>query len=162
MRKLQFLVPLVLFAGIAGADTKADIQKVYNQVSAATLKLDGDGLVKVMMENSTKDFMYFVTGGKQNRTEFVSMMKAQMPSMKGVKRADLKIVSLKQTGNTAVVVVNSHYELTMVMPGSPKPQTIVSKQTTNDTWVKEGSKWKLKEMKVVKDNTTANGKPPKG
>jgi hypothetical protein len=98
-------------------------------------------------------------GGKVVTTsEMEKQLTNILPTIKSVAEHEVvKDISLK--GDTALVKSAKTSTTVTEDATSHKPEKVVQNVETEDTWVKIGNKWLIKEIRVLSAKATVNGKP---
>lgn len=165
MKRVSFLTTLASVAiltvpAFSLADAKAEISKSYD----ARLKLfkakNATGMTKLFTELTTEDISMEGAGmSGMKKAEMAKMIKSQLSLVQSVKGGSMTLAKWNIKGNTVSVEATEKMEFTMANPQDPKKPMVMKGITiSSDTWVKVGEKWKLKKVKVVKEEYTMNGK----
>jgi len=125
------------------------------------MKKDVNGLEKAMKAGVTSNFVYIENGQKQTFAEMMTNMKMGIGMMKKITVAKTKILSVKETGNKAVAMEEHTMVGTMVGPDK-KTHTSGFTGVAEETYVKEGGKWKMAKMVWKSQKMTMDGKPSTG
>ncbi len=159
---LLILVSLVSAAQAQDSASRAFFTKTYSRLNALTLKKDTTGLEKLFRQTSAPNFRYVDAHGKAiDGKALMQQMKMQLGMVKDFKRSTTKIERVSFKGNQATVRVLSDYAMTM--PGEKgKIHVLTGKSVSDDLWVKSGAAWKLKQIKIVKEAATLDGKKMPG
>jgi hypothetical protein len=158
MRKPTFAVLAISLASVSVAGLKEDINAVYGKVATALKNKDIKSIEKLLRGIATTDFRYVERGTSQTMDQMIANMKAGMGELGKVTRSKAYVVSVKESGNSAMVVAIHDMAGTMVTPDK-KTHTMDYIGTTNEKFVKINGNWKLKEMKMVKEVMKMDGKP---
>jgi hypothetical protein len=159
MKVLSVAVALIGILAFAQADeVRSQIEASNKAISSMMLKKDLPGLEKAMKAGLTKNFVYIENGKSQNFTQMFENMKMGISSMKKITVASTKILSLKQKGN--VVTCSMSHTMGGTMDGPDKKEhTSVFSGVADETYVKEGGKWKMSKMVWKSTKMTMDGKP---
>lgn len=155
-------VAVLSLAALSMADAKSEISKAYD----ARLKLfkarDAAGLSKLFTDLTTEDVSMEGAGmAGMKKAEMAKMIKSQLGMVQSVKGGSMTLAKWNIKGDTAILEATEKMEFTMANPQDPKkPMVMKGTTVSTDTWVKVGGKWKLKKVKVVKEDYTVNGKKP--
>src|SRR5688572_17601366 len=156
-RVLTPLAAAALFFTVspATADTKSDIQKVYNKLCAAMKKGD----MKTLMASGTSDFKMKEMGVTKNAEEVRKEMQGMFASGFKINKCVMTVKSVKLKGNTATVKTVSHTDA--LMPGGPggKKMHMVGDGVSRDILVKTRQGWKFKFAETLSNKMTMDGKP---
>lgn len=153
-------VAVLSLSALSLADAKGEISKAYD----ARLKLfkarDAAGLSKLFTDLTTEDVSMEGTGmAGLKKAEMAKMIKSQLSLVQSVKGGSMTLGKWKIEGDTATVEATEKMEFTMANPeNAKKPMVMKGTTISSDTWVKSGGKWKLKKVKVLKEEYTVNGK----
>lgn len=162
MRSILVLVSLVAVVASAQAQSlRAEIEASGKAIGKAMMKKDFVALAKEMKATVTKDFVYIekgVKGPPQNVDQVIAGIKMGLSGMTKVTVAKATVHSLKQKGNTAVAK-GEHTIAGITMGPDKKPHTMVIVGATEDTYVKQGGKWKMSKMVWLSQKMTMDGKP---
>jgi hypothetical protein len=143
----------------------ASAQSLRSQIEAAnktTHKLmmakDVKGLTKEWKGAATADFKYVDAGRTMNMDQMCQGMAMGLGQMKKLLKADSKILSVKEKGNTGTSTTDHIMEGVTVGPDK-KPHTMTFKGVSTETYVKQGGKWKMSKMAWGKQTMLMDGKP---
>ena len=158
MEVRRVILPLAaaaLFFAVApaSADTKADIQKLYNKL--ATAFKNGD--MKLLMTTAAPGFKMKEHGQTMNAEQARAQLEGMFKSGFKINQCTMKVESFKLKGNTATVKALGHTDGLMPGPGGKKMH-MVSDTVSRDILVKTPQGWKFKFAETVSDNTTMDGK----
>ena len=152
------MATLFAFTSVAMADLKSEITTYNKKMEQVFLKNDFKTFAKLTKEVCTKDFKYIEGGKSMNYDQMLAMMKGSFSGGMGkVTKAETKVVSAKEKGNTGT----SKVIYTMVMTSKEGGKTHVTKMVGNveNTYRKEGGKWKTSIMDWKDTKMTVDGKP---
>ncbi|AIE86881.1 nuclear transport factor 2 family protein [Fimbriimonas ginsengisoli] len=138
MRFLALTLFFALAVASPAADLRAKLQPEYDKIAHGVEQHDMAAIQKSMSAFATKDFVFVDPFKLRHNLVAYSGLLVEMalPNGKGTKR--FRIVSVKENGNTATVTIRSE--------AAGKPPTV---RTSRDTWVRQGGKWKLKEIQFT-------------
>lgn len=159
--RLALLALVALPAIVLAGDTslKSQIEALNRPVCAALLKKDVATFEKLLAPTVAKDFKYQEPGGKpMGFKEMVAGMKMGMAAYTKVTKASVKVIAVKQSGNTATAIEQHTMEGLMSGPDK-KSHKMVFVGTSNETYKKVGGKWLLTNMTMKADKMTRDGKP---
>ena len=125
---------------------------------------DVTAFANVMKTSITPDFKYTEgpTAKPMGFDGMVAGMKAGLGMMKDISVADMHILSLKQTGDTATVLT-SHKMVGHTLPGKDKKSHLMSFSGVSvDTYKKVGGAWKMSGMAWKSQEQKMDGKPMTG
>jgi len=165
MKRVSVLTALIgaatlSFSASALADAKSEISKVYDLRLKLFKARDAKGLAKMFNDLATEDISMDGAGmSGMKKKQLTQSIEAQMGMIKSVKGGSMTLGKWKIQGNTATLEVTEKMEFTMSNPqDAKKPMVMKGTTISSDTWVKVGNKWKLKKVKVLKEDYTVNGK----
>jgi hypothetical protein len=146
----------------------ASAQSLRSQIDASNkaihgymLARDAKGFTKYMKSGVTSDFKYVEAGHTQNFDQMCAGMAAGFAQMKKLTRADSKILSLREQGNKATSTM-THNMSGVTMGPDKKAHTMTFIGTSEDTYVKQGGKWKMSKMSWKNQSMMVDGKPMNG
>lgn len=162
MRSLFVIASLVVaVASAQGQSLRAEADAAGKAIGAAMKKKDFAALSKAMKASCTKDFVYIekgVKGPPQNIDQVIEGIKMGLSSMSKVTVADAKILSLKEKGNTGWA--KAQHTMGGITAGPDKKNhTMIIVGTVEETYVKQGGKWKMSKMVWLSQKMTMDGKP---
>lgn len=144
---------IVAVAGAAHAqeDQKAAFEARYAEFTAAMMAKDGTKLGAMLAPDFESTD---IRGETHNRAESIDNLAKMPPEMADIKPVT-KVLSVKQTGDTAAVESQMTMQLKRPDP-SGEEMTLDIAVTGADTWIQRGGVWLLqksvqKEMTVSKD-----------
>ncbi len=142
------------------ADAKGEISKAYDTRLKLFKAKDAAGMTKMFTDLTTEDISMEGTGmAGMKKAEMAKMIKSQLSLVQSVKGGSMTLAKWNIKGNTVSVEATEKMEFTMANPQDPKKPMVMKGITiSTDTWVKVGGKWKLKKVKVSKEEYTMNGK----
>lgn len=141
----------------AGSSLKSEIQSMNDMAAKMLMKKDVDGFMKAIKPGVTSDFKYIEEGRAENFDAMAGMMKQGMAGFSKMVKVHANLVSLKETGSTAVA--NTKHVMVGVMAGKGKPHTMAMTGLSVDTYKKQNGKWKLATMSWKSTTMTMDGKP---
>lgn len=159
MKALFLAVSLLSVCSMASAESlKESLEKSNKLATAALLKKDINLFVKAMKPTVTSDFQYVERGQAMNFDKMVAAMKMGLGSLSKVTSASAKIISIKETGDTATV--KGFHSMGGVVIGPDKKNHIMEYGgDTTETLKKVKGKWLMTKM-VWKDAfMKMDGKP---
>ena len=139
---------------LSRADTKSDIQKVYDKLSSSMLKGD----LKGIMSTATPDFVMKEKTRTLTAKQALAEMEMMFKSGLKIKAAKMKVKSVTLKGNTAIVNSTGYTEAAMKMQDG-KMHQMVQHSTSRDVLVKTPQGWKFKVAEMISDKSTMDGKP---
>jgi hypothetical protein len=168
LTSLTFGIAVLTVAPAQGDPTKA-IAAYYAKDDALALKADYAGLKKLKLENSTSDFVSVVKAGKTGKTitrtradEF-AQLDGFSKIIDSIVKSNSHIDRITQGKKAIVVTVTSSGELkTKKLPQDGKVHRLANTGTSEDTWVKVGGAWKIKQSKSLTSKMLLDGKPLPG
>lgn len=159
---MKHLSTSLLFCGLAAlsfaGSLKTEIEAMNAKVTQALMKKDLTTFEKVVRGGVTKDFKHIENGQTQSFDEMLVGMKQGMAMCKKMKQCTAKLVSLKESGNTALAI--TRHSMTAIIVGEDKKDHVMAfTGDSRDTYRKVGGKWKLASMEWTNMKTTMDGKP---
>lgn len=149
---------VVLVCGAHAESLQAHIEAGSKAVHKFMMARDVKGFTKYMKGGVTPDFQYVEDGRTLNFDKMCAGMQMGLGQMKKMIRADVKLVSLSEKGNTAVAMT-THVMEGISVGADKKPHKLSFGGTSADTYIKTGGKWKLSKMAWVKQSVNIDGKP---
>ncbi len=174
---MNSLKTLALIAGLALAGSNLAAQSglsqklraYYNRYSELAAKKDVQGLAKFMTENSTADYRDIHlpdAAGHVQKTdlaEAVRDMKRGMAMLGTITKFAVHIEHLKPQQTSAVAIIHLTLACTLGKTPDGKVHKMALDERSEETWVKVGSRWKIKSSRTIKDSGTVDGIPvPQG
>ncbi|MBL8048311.1 MAG: nuclear transport factor 2 family protein [Chthonomonas sp.] len=134
------------------------VMATNNAVIKAIKAKDVAAFEKAVKPTVTKDFKYIEMGRTMDYKTMVSNMKMGFQMMDKVEKAEVKLISCKESGNkgTAVYVVDM---VNTMMGEDKKVHKIGFKGKSTDMYVKVNGKWMCKQMTWTEVVMTMDGKP---
>lgn len=151
---------LILLAGLAtvGFAQEKEVAKKYSDLQVATKAKNVAKLKSMWKETSHSTFQLITSSGQKiTGAQMLAQMEQQMNMFGKFTTYVIKLSPIKKTPSTYVVRATSTFA--MDLPMNKKISKIAGSSVSTDTWVKDGAKWKLKEIRVTKETTTLDGKP---
>lgn len=155
-RMLTMAALLVMSGSAALADTPAQARKaieaIYAKDRAAMTRKDVDAI----FANQTPDYVAISKAGKRLARDQANQMARQLTMAKTV---DVKsrILSFSLKGDTATARTKTHIYATIMNPQTNKPMAATMDGLTEDTWVKRGGKWLIKQMREIQTSQKLSG-----
>lgn len=160
MNKSVFILALVATIGLVHADLRSEIlaarQKQENAAKAKDVKA-AEATLRAFM---TPDFKYVQGKEVQDAKTFIGNYTSSIAMMDKISASSTKILSLKETGNTATGKVELHMVGTMKNPDK-KVHTMDWTGIFNEEYRKVGGKWKTAKMIAGPQKFLMDGKPVK-
>jgi hypothetical protein len=162
---MKALVLTTLFLGLIAVSPAESLKNAIisgnKTVHQAMRNRDSAALTKIFRATCTKDFKYVENGQTQNLDQMIAGMKGGMDSMKKVTKADTKIISVTEKGNTGTS--NTVHILEGITMGPDKKEHKMGfSGTCVETYVKVNGKWKMSKMVWKSMKMTMDGKPMEG
>lgn len=158
MRKYALTLAALCLAAAGMADLRSEVMAVNNKIIAAIKARDADAFAKIVKACTTKDFKYVEMGRTMGLNEMIMGMRQGMTQMKDLKRADVKIVSVKEMGSKGTAKLWHNMEGRM-MGQDKKWHNMGFTGMSTHAFVKVGGEWKMSMMKWGKQKMTMDGKP---
>lgn len=137
---------------------QAHVATADRTIDRLMMAKDVKGLKKTLQAGVTSDFKYVEGGQTQSFEAMSANMTMGILSMKSLRKVEAKAISVKEKGSTGTVMTMHLMEGTTI-GADKKPHTLTFSGTSEDTYVKQGGKWKLSRMAWVKQSMTMDGKP---
>lgn len=158
MKRIALALSMVLLSGAAFAGSLKDEYSDKNgMILQALAANDMRAFEKIMRPMITKDYTYVEMGQKMTFDQMVANMKMGMGMMKKPIKAMGKILSVKETGNTGVIMEMQGMS-GMMMGEDKKPHKMEYTGQARMDMVKIKGKWFLKTMTVLKSSMKMDGK----
>jgi hypothetical protein len=159
MKLLALTVLAVLATGVAIAQSfRSQTEAVDRQICKAMMAKDFAKLEKILYSTTTADFVYLENGQKQDRKTMIENMRQGIQSMKSLSKAQVKTVSVKETGDKAVASRQHVMEGTMMGPDK-KDHKMSFSGVSQDLFVRVKGKWLIKRMEWRSQKMLMDGKP---
>lgn len=160
MRKLVSLLALAGLTGVVHAQgLKAQLESDMAKISAALAKKDLAAFEKLTRPHCTADYKHIENGKAMNYDEMLKTMKQGMGMMTKMRKVQTKMLTFKQNGNKAVATF-AHEMVGELPPGEDKKVHVMGfKGVSQNSYRKEGGKWKMSEMKWNSQTMMMDGKP---
>ena len=156
-----FAIVVSLTAALCSANAqslRSQIDTSSKAVRKYMMAKDVKGFTKYMRGGVTSDFMYEEDGRTMNFDKMCAGMSMGLGQMKKLTRADAKIVTLHQNGNTATATT-MHVMEGIVVGADKKTHKMSFSGTSTDSYVKRGQKWKMSKMAWGQQSVMYDGKP---
>ena len=140
MKHFAVVISLTAIVASAGAQSlRAQIEAANKTTGKLMMAKDIKGLKKHWKGGMTSDFKYVEAGRTQTYEQMAAGMAMGLGQMNKLTKADSKIVSLHEKGNSATV--NTLHTMVGTMKGEDKKtHTMSFIGTSADTYVKQGGK----------------------
>jgi hypothetical protein len=143
----------------AGAENAAQVRKSieagYLKKDTSTNHKDLAGMMSVYAPGAK---VVHPNGRVVTTGEMQKQLTNILPTVKSVAEHEVvKDISLE--GNRALVKSSKTSTTVTEEPSSHKEEKVVQNVSSEDTWIKIGNKWLLKEIRVLSAKATVNGKP---
>lgn len=160
MKLCILIVALILTGTCISGSAWADDPTLRQQLSAEYMKADAamrSNNIRGLMYRYASDFKLKLSPKKtMNRTEVEDWLHLQLVATKEIKELSFNILSLTKSGDKVLATVRQTE--TMVYVINRQEHTRSSIQTSEDTWVKTATGWKLKYQELKHLTTTEGGK----
>ncbi len=161
MKRLLILPALfIATAAAAQGDLKTQLSKVYAELNGYMKTKNVAGAERLFAKHAHPQFVYLhPSGRKQNGKQMLDEMKQSLtaPGATMIKSIS-RLEKLKVGSSAAVATTFGDWAMKMTGPDG-KPHTFGGTSTTEDTWVRTSGGWKLKQVKVLTEKMTMDGKP---
>lgn len=162
-RNLLFITAFFCLGAIslpcAHADAKTDahkaIQALYDKQNRAFARKDAEGVTADLANDFSATSIKGSTLGRDYVRGSVAGLLANAKS--AFSRTTIQRFRLDKTRATATV--RTHCAIDGTAPSSNKVSQFVDDRTHRDIWIKTGSGWKIRRLRVLWSLTTFNGKP---
>ena len=151
MKWLSLLVVSAALSATAHAVSLRDQVAHYNRQDMARL-------ASVLKSGVTTDFQYIDSGHSMNCDKMLEMMKMGLKAFTTIKSADSKILSMKESKDSATGVFASSVVGTMLGPDK-KAHTFGYVATYDESYSKVKGTWKMAKMTFKSWTATMDGKP---
>jgi hypothetical protein len=151
----------IVIASVAGAqgDVKTQLARVYAQLNDHIKNKRIGKAEKLFAQYGHPKFVYINPHGRrQTAKEMLAEMEASLGPQTKVTRSVSRLDKVEVKASTATVRAYSDYALQMPGPDG-KTHTFTGVSRSIDQWLKTPGGWKLKEVKVVSETMTMDGKP---
>jgi len=161
MKKFCIVAGMLLICALSfGAPKKNSVKEWQTRYNEGA-KLFGSMNAKMLSQYLTSDWKSIGPDGKvmEQGNDPVKLQK-QFDALKSM-HVVFHVMNVKHVGSD--ILVHSSTSMTMITKPGPDKKTheIVDKSLAEDTWVKQGAKWMMKQTKAIKDHMTMDGKPYK-
>jgi len=153
---LAFGMLLAASGSAAQSDFKTFIKAMVPKVEKAFATKDYGFFDSV----AAPDYVNKEMGQTLNRKQAMDEMKVSMAMTKSMK-INLNLVSADASGGTGHAVLTGSASFVSKPDKSGKSHVMSAQFTEHQTWVRTGSKWKLKVQEDTFSNMTQDGKPMK-
>jgi len=155
-----FWVAVVLAGSVVGhAESLRETLASRDAALTKAMKAKDFAKIKKLIKSFvSSDFVYVEEGRKQTADQMLAGMKMGLGALKKVTVANAKILTLKETGNTAVAT-SIHSAGGLVAGRESKPHEMVYIGDVVETYKKIDGKWKLQSMRWNNTKMTMDGKP---
>ena len=157
MKKLAPVLVLAIACASAQAASNDSVKKQLTANYAAFSKAFQTKNMSTVAGLMTDDYVVVQPGGKtSNKTEILQDFNQQAGMINGAKW-DRKITKLTVSGKQAVAIVDGNFSGNMAgQDGKPHVFRLIA--TTQDTWTKTPSGYRLQKSVVQKNKVTIDGK----
>ncbi|AIE87637.1 nuclear transport factor 2 family protein [Fimbriimonas ginsengisoli] len=153
-----FLMGFAACLANAGGESPKDVAKAMVAKYRKAMRTKD---LSFFEKGSTADFVYVDTHGtKSPKKAAIAGLKAGFGMMGAFKKFETKLVSAKNAEGGVVFVLDEDIVHPMKMGG--KTSILASKMRNETLLVKSNGKWLYKRVKILKENTTLDGKPMNG
>ena len=131
------------------------ITESYTKVQAAVLKKDGAAMKQVWLAYVDPSCVIQRKGRKVSYKQMTDQIEAQMKAIKKVNSCKIQILYSKSSGGK--VVCTTETIQSFVIPIDGKDSTFDQISTVDDTWKKINGKYKIVEIKTIKETLKRDG-----
>lgn len=146
----------IALAVIAHADARKELDAAYTAYNTAMKARD----VKKLMTYTTNDFKLInVRKVVISRMEVRTQLETALKQLQKIIAVTTKIDSLS-SDKIGVIQVRSTstFKAEIVNPSTKKVSVFESTSTSDDTWIKQGGAWRIKQTRLVKEEHKLDGK----
>ena len=154
-------IAISLFAVIASANAqslRSQIEAADKTIHKCFIAKDVKGFATFLKGEVTSNFQYVEAGKAMNFDQMVKGMDQGLAGFSKITKADSKIVTLVEKGNTASATIHHTMEGTMVGQDK-KTHKMTFTGLSTDNYVKQAGKWKMSKMTWGKQTMLLDGKP---
>lgn len=130
------------------------------KLEKAVMAKDGKGAEAAMRESLTPDFRYVQGGKVQDLKTYIDNFTASIGMMEKITSSSTRVISLKETGDTASGQIEHVMTGTMKSPNK-KAHTMRWSGVFTEGYRKVGGKWKTATMTAGAQKFLVDGKPVK-
>ena len=141
----------------AFADTPAQARKAIEGIYAREQAALGRKDIDSVFSCQTPDYVAITKTGKRIPRDQANQFGRQITMMQTVK-ASSRIMSFALKGDTALARAKNHIYLTTMNPQTNQPISVTIDGVEEDTWVKRGGKWLLKQSREITRTQKISGK----
>ena len=170
--KPLLILAVLIIAGSTLAQKKPEYEpiKTYkDKYMALILKKDIPGLIKLVKDFHTSDYVHYSKPGKDGTIKKSNMDDAIRGIRKVFATMDIthsgaKMDRMEVLPTTVTVLSSTGMSGTLKKETSPdkKPHEMILESQTQDVWVKVGKVWKMKTSKTLHDRITVDGHSQEG
>ena len=160
MKRFSLVLSLIAVAGLSHADLRSELSASRRKLEKAIMAKDTKAVAAAMKESLASDFKYVQDGKSQDSKTFISEFTVSIVMMDKITSSSERIVSLKQSGNTATGEIEHKMTGTMKSPDK-KVHTINWTGLFTEEYRKVGGQWKTSTMTAGKQKFLMDGKPAK-
>lgn len=159
---MKALVSLTIAVCLASVSYAGNLRSEIVAMNAKVAKLmkakDMDGFSKLLKPKVTADFKHVESGRSMGFDQMVAEMKQGFKMMEKITEVSTKIISLKESGNTATC--KGQHVMKATMKGTDKvPHTMSFIGVSTDVYKKVNGVWKLASMTWGEQKMLMDGKP---
>lgn len=154
----SIVIGVCLAAGVQAGGLRSEIETMNAKVAKLMKAKDMDGFSKLLKPKVTSDFKHVESGRSMGFDQMVTEMKQGFKMMEKITEVSTKIISLKETGNTATC--KGQHVMKAVMKGTDKvPHTMSFVGVSTDVYKKVNGVWKMASMTWSDQKMLMDGKP---
>jgi len=157
MKGLSRSIAIVIFASISISVFALDksISESYAKVQAAVLKKDSKAMMQLWLAYVDPGCVSTRKGKVVTYKQMTDMVEPQMKMVKKVNSCKIQVVASKtKAGKTICTVLTTQ---SFVINVGGKDSTFDQVTTVEDTWKKIGGKYKIVEIKTIKETLKQDG-----
>jgi hypothetical protein len=159
MKLFLIAISLAVTLGSASAQSlRSQIEASNKRVGKYLMAKDVKGFAKYMKGRVAPGFKYMEQGHAMGFDQMCRTMEMGLGQMQSMNRADAKLLTVKEKGNTAVST-SRHTMIGQTRDNKGRPHTLSFVGTSQDTYAKRGGKWRLTKMAWLQQTMLLDGKP---
>jgi hypothetical protein len=160
MNRITFVLAGAMIAASAlSSDQTAEFKKFMMSMKPKVEMAFDHKDMKMFDQMSTKDFTETAMGHTMTKSQAMAEMKKEFATVKSVD-CHLSLTSAKADKGTGTAFTTGHVVMMTMPDPKGKSHKVSVDMWEKQTWVKQGSTWKIKHLEQVKPPVTMmDGKP---
>ncbi len=160
--KAAILMLIVVSASATAqpSSAKSQIQSLYDKAGSLLIRQDVKGFVKFLQETRTPGYIYISKQGRHPLNELLKSM-AMVLSTYRVSKSSVQINKITNSKDGVIVAVTTILGLETKPTKAHTKHTVEQEVHGEDSWVRLGTKWKLKLSRIVTENVIEDGRTGK-